>query len=296
MTNWNDALLRCSCIGKVMTNGKGSFTEKQGELLKELENKPKRTEKQSETLAELILKRDAPPKLGDTCTSYLREVYQLVKYGKESVGGSQRSVYTIKGHSMEDESIMVLSRLYGVPFAKNEERFRDDDFSGEMDILWPEKRTILDTKSVWDMESLLSHIPDPESPQKELYDDAYEWQGHGYMELKDFDEHHICYVLVNMPQEIIEKEKFYIFKAMNPTSEEDTEYLRKIRKLEDSMTFDEIPIEERIVRFIIKRDKEKIKQVREKWAKCRKWLADFEYVHMNLHKKYFPVTELNQVA
>jgi len=104
--NWNEVLIRCSCIGKIMAEGKGSvLTEKQAEMLIELQNKDSRTPKQDETLLSLIIKRDAPPTLGDGCTSYLKEVYIWEKYGKEPVGGAERSKYTLKGKMVEDESI-----------------------------------------------------------------------------------------------------------------------------------------------------------------------------------------------
>ena len=67
MTNWNDALIRCSCIGKIMAEGRGTvLTDKQSEELERLSSLPEPTEKQKETIEKLIAKRDAPPELSDT--------------------------------------------------------------------------------------------------------------------------------------------------------------------------------------------------------------------------------------
>ena len=49
MTNWNDALIRCSCIGKIMAEGRGTvLTDKQSEELERLSSLPEPTEKQKE--------------------------------------------------------------------------------------------------------------------------------------------------------------------------------------------------------------------------------------------------------
>ena len=155
--------------------------------------------------------------------------------------------------------------------------------SGEADIVWKEKRKIIDAKSVWDAESLLSHVPNPDKPDQILYDTSHEWQGQCYMSLYDCDTFDVCYTLVNMLQEMIEWEKMRIFKAMNPATEENIDYKKAISKLEFNMTFDEIPINERIVRFSFTRDDEMIRKLHDRWDECRIWLEKFEKIHINLN-------------
>jgi len=280
MTNFNDVLIRCSCIGKIMANGKGSvLTEKQSAELERLQGLPSRTEKQEATLQEYIAKRDAPPELSETAKSYLKEVYMTYKYGKESLGGSERSKYTIKGRSVEDQSIMMLSRIDGLPYDKNQERFTNAYLTGEPDILVRDENgnitKVIDIKSSWDGASLLSNIGNPLNP-------LYYWQVNGYMALTGATEAEVCYCLVNMPQEIIEGEKKRIFYTMNPATEENVEYKKAIERLENAMTFDEIPIRERVVRFSMKRDEEIIQKIEKRVIQCREWLQDFEKLHLSL--------------
>jgi len=280
MTNWNDVLIRCSCIGKIMANGKGSvLTEKQAAELERLQGLPSRTEKQEVTLQEYIAKRDAPPELSETAKSYLKEVYMTHKYGKESLGGSERSKYTIKGRSVEDQSIMMLSRIDGLPYTKNQTRFTNDYLTGEPDILVTDDDgnsvKVIDIKSSWDGASLLSNIGNPLNP-------LYYWQVHGYMALTGAKEAEVCYCLVNMPQEIIEGEKKRIFYTMNPVTEENVDYKKAIERLENAMTFDEIPIKERLVRFHVQRDEQILEKIQERVLQCRNWLADFEKLHLGL--------------
>ena len=273
--DWSKVLLRCSCIGKIMTDGKGSvFTEKQSQELERLQGLPKQTEKQLLTIAELIAKRDAPPKLSDTCISYLKEVYVYNKYGKEPIGGSERSLYTRKGKMVEEESIMMLSRIDSHTYSKNEIRFTNDYLTGEPDIIVSESGVptkIIDIKSSYDFATLLSNFGSPLNP-------LYYAQVHGYMALTGAQEAEICYCIVSMPQEIIEGEKRRIFYAMNPATEEDPSYKKAIDRIEFNYTFDEIPITERLLRFPVNRDEEYIQKVYTRVEECRKWLAEFESV------------------
>ena len=280
MTNWNDALIRCSCIGKIMAEGRGSqLTEKQAEELERLSTLPKITEKQQETLNRLIAKRDAPPELSDTTKSYLKEVYMLYKYGKETVGGSERSRYTIKGRSVEDESISMLSRVDNSQYSKNEQRFTNQYLTGEPDIIINDESgipvKIIDIKSSWDGTSLLSNIGKPLNL-------LYYWQVNGYMALTGAKEAEVCYCLVNMPEEIINGEKNRIFRTMNPATEENVEYKKVINRLVNNMTFDEIPIKERVVRFKVERDEEIIQSIYTRVEQCRTWLQEFEKIHLGL--------------
>lgn len=278
--NWNEVLIRCSCIGKIMAEGKGTvLTEKQAETLIELQNKESRTPKQEEMLLSLIAKRDAPPSLGDGCTSYLKEVYIYEKYGKEPVGGSERSKYTLKGKLVEDESIMMLSRIDSQTYIKNDQRFRNTHLQGEPDIIVTEGDSIIkiiDIKSSYDFTTLLSNIGSPLNP-------LYKYQVQGYMALTGASEAEVCYCLVNMPQELINSEKKRLFYATNSATEDNPEYVRQVAKLENNMTFDEIPIKERLLRFPVQRDEELIDKIYKRVEACREWLKEFDAMHSTLN-------------
>lgn len=261
-----------------MAEGRGSvLTEKQSEELERLSGLPKLTEKQEETLNKLIAKRDAPPELSDTTKTYLKEVYMLHKYGKETVGGSERSKYTIKGRSVEEESIAMLSRIDNSLYSKNEDRYTNEYLTGEPDIIVKDESglpiKIIDIKSSWDGASLLSNIGKP-------LNNLYYWQVHGYMALTGAKEAEVTYCLVNMPEEIINGEKNRIFRAMNPATEENLDYKKVVDRLVNNMTFDEIPIRERIVRFAVPRDETIIQNIYDRVEQCRAWLTEFEKIHI----------------
>jgi len=276
--DWSKSLFRCSCISKIMTEGKGAvLTEKQAQELERLQGLPKRTEKQEETILELTAKKDAPPKLSDTCISYLKEVYVWYKYGKEPVGGSERSIYTKKGKMVEEESIMMLSRADGTRYTKNEVRFNNEYLTGEPDIIANDGQKIIDIKSSYDFATLLSNYGFPLNP-------AYYAQVQGYMALTGATEAEITYCLVSMPQEIINGEKRRLFYTMNPATEEDPLYVRAVERMENNYTFDEVPINERMLRFPVQKDEQYIQRVYKRIEECRRWLIEFDEIHSNLYK------------
>lgn len=279
--DWSKALFRCSCIGKIMTEGKGSVvTEKQMQELERLQGLPKRTEKQEATIAEIIAKMNAPAKLSDTCISYLKEVYVYYKYGKEPVGGAERSIYTKKGKLVEEESIMMLSRIDRMSYSKNDQRFTNEYLTGEPDIIVSNDgiaNKIIDIKSSYDFATLLANYGSSLNP-------LYYAQVNGYMALTGATEAEIAYCLVSMPQEIINGERRRIFYAMNPLTEEDPLYKKAIERMENNYTFDEVPITERVLRFPVPRNEEFIQKVYKRIEECRTWLSEFEDTHTNLYK------------
>ena len=278
--NWSQTLIRCSCIGKIMADGRGSvLTDKQHESMLELQMKESRTPKQQETLDSLIAKRDAPPSLGDTCISYLKEVYIWHKYGKEPIGGAERSKYTMKGKLVEEDSITMLNRIDQASYKKNDIRFTNSHLTGEPDIIADETGNgikIIDIKSSYDFATLLSNIGSPLNP-------LYKYQMQGYMALTGALEAEVCYCLVNMPQEMINSEKKRLFYALSAATEDSPEYVRQVSKLENNMTFDEIPIKERVLRFPVQRDEELIQKIYKRVEACRIWLEEFDELHTNLN-------------
>ena len=279
--NWNNVLIRCSCIGKIMAEGKGSvLTDKQAETLLELQAKTSLTDKQQFTLDALIAKRDAPPSLGDTCISYLKEVYIWEKYGKEPLGGAERSKYTMKGKLVEEESIMMLNRIDNASYTKNDNRYRNEYLTGEPDIIVTHDDTItkiIDIKSSYDFATLLSNLGSSLNP-------LYKYQVQGYMALTGATEAEVCYCLVNMPQEMINSEKKRLFYALNAATEDNPEYVRQVSKLENNMTFDEIPIRERLIRFPVQRDQILIDKIYKRVEQCRLWLEEFDNNYSSINK------------
>jgi hypothetical protein len=94
----------------------------------------------------------------------------------------------------------------------------------------------------------------------------------------------VCYVLVNMPAEMINSAKKRIFYAVNAATEDSPEYKRQADRLENSMTFDEVPINERVIRFQVDRDEAMIEKIYKRVTQCRDWLTEFDSMYSHLNK------------
>ncbi len=102
--------IRCSSIGKIMTNSRSK----------------------TETLSK-------------TCKTYLQELAIEEMYGKRKEFSSR---YTDKGNAVEDEGIKLCESVLDLGFMyKNEEHFENDYLTGTPDV---NTDIILDVKSSWD--------------------------------------------------------------------------------------------------------------------------------------------------
>jgi len=279
---WDEVKIRCSSAYKVMTEPKDarSLTPNQLKLIEDYEAKATLTAKQAEDLASLIMKRDAPPKLSDTCTTYLLEVYGYVKYGKEPESANQKNRYTSKGLQCEEESITLLSLTDRQFYLKNEEHVSNNYLKGTPDIFLGEEimkaTKIVDIKSKWNLSTFLNVIDQPTPP-------VYDWQLNCYMDITGAKEGEIAHTLVNTPENLIQNELRKLLYEMDVATDENPEYKEAAEKLRNNMTFDNIPAAQRIYKVpIVKRD---MSPMYKRIEMCRTWLAEFDEKFMMINKK-----------
>lgn len=274
MTNFSNTLIRCSSIGAIMSNGNGSWRESDQAKIDDLESKPKLTDKQYMRLLELYDKRKAGEVLSESCKKYLIRTYALEKYNRISEEPVTKQMS--KGILCEDDSIKLFSIVEGKIFAKNESKVKNEFLSGTPDLFEGEDiysaSEVIDIKSSWDISTFLKNIDGELNP-------AYYWQIQGYMAITGAKLGHIAYCLVNTPLEIINDEKRRLMFKMNVATDENREYKIAAAKLEHNMIFDDIPIQERVLRFIVERNDTDIARIYEKVKKCREFLAEFEEKH-----------------
>lgn len=245
--NWNEILIRCSSLGRLMTEPKEKAAKESGALSK-------------------------------TAKTHLIGVYIRERYDR------QKDVITKqmqKGLDVEEESITLLSRVQKKMLVKNEERLSNDYITGLPDIFDGESihnaTSITDIKSSYDLFSFLGNIGEP-------LDSDYYYQLQGYMALSNAPVAYIAYCLVDTPQYIIDGEKYRLLKSMNVVSEESIEFIREAIKIDKNMTFPDIPKEERVLIFKVDRDDDVIERIYQKVIKARAFLAEFEQTHTNFNK------------
>lgn len=123
-------LIRCSSLGKIMTNPK--------------------------TKAEGILSVGAK--------TYIRELAKSEILGIDFSFGSKE---TEKGKEVEQESIDMLNRVRGLTLAKNEERKSNGFLTGECDLFDPSVRKGYDLKSSWSAKTFPGWLADCEDKSYE---------------------------------------------------------------------------------------------------------------------------------
>src|SRR5690625_1543229 len=107
----NPLKIRCSAIGKIMTNP-----------------------------------RSKKEWLSKACTSYLCELYVKNAYGREQ---DIQTKYTKKGTQVEEDSLTLYSRYEKKIFIKNEDWLQNDFITGTPDIV--QKGVVHDIKSSWNI-------------------------------------------------------------------------------------------------------------------------------------------------
>ncbi len=141
---------------------------------------------------------------------------------------------------------------------KNEEGFENDFITGIPDVIHGD--LLADVKSSFDITTFpffANKIPDSD----------YFWQMQSYMWLTGTEEAQLCYVLVNTPETIVQDEvrRESWNRHEIEITEECEEYVRS------KHTFDHVPLEKRVKRFIVKRDEDAINHIKESVLLCREY-------------------------
>ncbi len=232
-------------------------------------------------LTEPVAKADKEAgKLSVTCQKELIKIYNREVYGrKKDITTKQMD----KGIQAEPESIMLLNRVEGKMYMKNEDRLENEWFCGHPDLFIGDNienaDEVLDIKTSWELDSFMPKLI--EEPDK-----GYIAQLNCYYSLTGAKSGAIVYALVSAPDNIVEQEKKSLLWRMNVATELSPEYLQASAELEKLMIFEDIDYRERIIKQPIERDDELIEKMKAKVPIMRQWLQDFHEKHMNLYPKY----------
>lgn len=217
--------------------------------------------------------RDKKEPIGKTCQGELLKIYIREKYGrKEDIVTAAME----KGKQVEDESIRIFSMVEGEFYFKNEEQLENQWFSGHPDIYSgetiQEAKEVHDIKSSWSIFTFLPKVT-------EEVDKAYYAQLQCYYSLTGAQGGSIAYVLASAPQNILESEKRKLLFSMNVATEYSPEYIKASQELEKNMIYEDIPIQQRVIKKYVPRDEEFIQKMKEKVPILRNWLYEFDAKH-----------------
>jgi hypothetical protein len=294
--DWSKTLIHCSAISNIMgDNRKKSNMELWEEACAELIRKESQWEKlikksgpRGDQIQEAIkqlklmlpvleLKRHFKSPLSEGCKTFLGGVYATEKYGKWSPSKDIGSRQTEKGTEVEDDSLTLVSRLEKKLLVKNEERVENDWFSGHPDAFEGDNlqhATIIhDVKSPWDIETFFSYLG-KDLPR------PYYWQMQGYMDLTGATVAEVHFCLVNTPERFIKDTAGVLLRNKQFISDLSPDYLKAEAEIINNMTFDDMPLSDKRIKFTVKRNDDDIEKARLQVEKCREWLMKFERMHL----------------
>lgn len=292
--NFDDFKVRCSAIGKVLSNSRSNpqLTEKQTETLNKYREKlnsgQQLTGNQNLEMIALIEKEANGSRviLSDTCIDYLMEEYawateKMISVSKEAL----ELLAADKGRMVELESIDLLIRLDKLPYEVCKWRQYNDFLSGELDVFLGEvvvdvikAEKVIDIKNSWDYPIFLKKI------NKEI-DSDHRRQVQGYMDITGAVQGEITHTLISAPPEIIEDMLWKITRKLRAATPESPEVLREWPKWERSMKFDHMPIEKRVFKLKVEPFTSfERQQLYDRVKVCREWLNKFHEQYQKLNK------------
>lgn len=284
MTDFSKTQFYCSLLYNLMTDGnkKTPFEHWQDAcnlLIQEQEKYeaipiPKREQKPALAklekiesvklkIAELALTKDDDT-LSEGCKNQLLGLYGWLKYKKWTAPEATGWNRGVKGLSVEGLSIEMINRLDGTNYSKCEEKFTNDYLIGCPDVIDNERKIVVDVKSSWNIDSFLLNL------DKELSKN-YWWQMQGYMALLDLPKAEVNFCLITTPEHIIQAE---IDKKAGEKYSAD--------EIRANLTFDDIPEQERRLRFVVERDEQAVEKLYRKIIKCREYLSTIEQIHFSM--------------
>ena len=263
--------IRCSGIGKIMTDPRGkSVREKIDDLkivlaasmeklsvtkdtLKTYSNIEAKIAVINEKIKALQPYIDAP-NLSETCISFLESWANEFAYNRRVDFSSK---YTAKGTAVEEDAINYASGH--IPemglSSKNLTRFRDEYLEGEPDVISAEY--VFDTKASFSHETFPLY-------SKDLPEPAYDWQVLGYMSLTGKKKGRVVYVLMDMPEEMIIKEARWKLGS---------EYTRpQYDEFAAQYLYNDLPAYLRIKEYEIPYDEEKVEAIKNRVLQCREYI------------------------
>ena len=208
--------------------------------------------------------------LSEGAKTHLIDVYVQNKYGRQTDISNK---YTLKGLQVEEDSITLYSRVKKKFFKKNELHLSNEFIKGTPDLYTGLEISaadeVIDIKSSWDIYTFFRvHTKGINS--------LYYWQLQSYMALTGAKKATLAYCLVNTPEAMLIDEKRRLFYKMNVPTMENADYIEACEELEKAMTFDDMPINERVIEFKVERCDSDIKLMYSKIQKSREYLNQFD--------------------
>lgn len=255
------------------------LTTSQKERFLLLQAKEELTDSEKKTIETLLAKKERfnNPALSSVAKKYLITRYSWEKYNRGTLPASEQRSCLVKGNELEMDAIKVLSKRDRVKYTQGLEFISNDYIFGKCDIYSPERNKVIDIKVSWGIHTYLpNHISELST--------KYWMQMQAYLELYNLEVGEVCWVLLNTPPFLIEREKAK-FTEKYMTGEIDAEKFEEhMDRLDLNYDYTKIPRKRKVITFVVNRERSFMEQVYKKVQKCREWMAEFDKIHSDNKK------------
>lgn len=208
------------------------------------------------TLPILMTKsRSASDPLSETAKAKLRELWIKEVYDRENYDSKNK--YTEKGIICETESLELIQKVTGKVYFKNKKEFSNDFITGTPDVV----SELMDVKNSWSIHTFMN--VDEKYALKNYY-----FQLLGYAWLTDKELGKLVFTLINTPEEIM-YEELRRLSYKYPEIDQSEEVMEKFKR---NYIFDDIPEEQRIKSFEVKRSDEDIEKIKSQVIVAREYM------------------------
>lgn len=268
-----------------MSNPKGGkLSKKEENRINSLEKKyAKCSDEELQELESLIIKREeleSTIKLSSSCIDYLLTVYQNKRYGArykylhedDSISTSPMS----NGTRTEVDSLKMLSKVTGNKYYKYKNKISNGYLCGILDAIdgktIKKANTVIEIKGVSTVKDILRRIGKPIEPK-------YYLQMQGYLSITGKKYAELTYCVMPVHETVVADQKRLFYKKYENVYEIDI--LNKVwKKKEIKLRMDDIPINEKVLTYRIERNEEVINEIQNRVMDCRKWLSEFNDLHL----------------
>lgn len=241
--DFSKTLFRCSSLGHLMSEPKSKADKEAGNL-------------------------------SEGAKTHLMDKYVSVMYNRKT---DINTKYTNKGLMVEEDSITLFSRLSRKYYKKNSEHLSNDYIMGTPDLYTgksiKQADMVIDVKSSWDVFTFFRTL------SKDVKS-IYYWQLQGYMGLTGAKVAKLAYCLIDTPLILINDEKRKLLYKMGAVSEENEDYTKACEEIEANMSYQDIPMNEKVITFTIERSDTDLVRLYNRVDKGREYLRDiYETLH-----------------
>jgi hypothetical protein len=226
--------------------------------LKAVEYKPL-TDRMIVELDELQSKIDAPFEFGATAKSYIFDCWLKYMYQYSPPVVTKEM---LKGLMTEQESLRKTSELFAHEGFRtnNKERFKNEFFTGEPDVIINSLSIVEDNKASWDLRTFTRAALDP----------IYFGQIQSYLDLKEFRNGtgRLIYCLNNTPDQLVRDEVKRVFWKFGEDLE-NKDFIKAEQRIEVAHNYDHIPLHEKVKVFEFGYDGEYMEELKKRVVLAR---------------------------